>query len=64
MAQKKIKHAVIRLPEDLHRKAKLEAYALGMTLQGWLTLLIENALLQRTAIKDFYKECQLPNHHE
>lgn len=32
---------VVRLPYDLHHRAKLEAYTHGMTLQEWMIKLLE-----------------------
>ena len=47
LLQKKMKmnkKYTFRLPEDLHRRAKLEAYRKGMTLQAWLCDIIIKAL--------------------
>ena len=56
MDQKKInKNCCVRLPEELHRRAKLHAYASGISLQEWLIQLIESALSvdkSRDACKD------------
>jgi len=38
------KKFTFRLPEELHRRAKLEAYSKGMTLQAWLCEVISKAL--------------------
>lgn len=38
------KNCCVRLPADLHRRAKLLAYQKGLTLQELVTLLIESAL--------------------
>lgn len=35
------KMCCVRLPEDTHRYAKLEAYRCGMSLQDWIITLIE-----------------------
>ncbi len=38
------KQCCVRLPEELHHKAKLKAYEQGMTLQSWISYLIEKEL--------------------
>lgn len=39
------KNCCVRLPVDLHRRAKLQAYKCGMTLQEYIIALIEHDLL-------------------
>lgn len=38
------KNCCVRLPEELHRRAKLAAYSNGITLQEWIETIITNAL--------------------
>jgi predicted HicB family RNase H-like nuclease len=38
------KHCSVRIPESLHRLAKLKAYEAGMTLQSWIEKLIKESL--------------------
>lgn len=39
---KTLKLCAVRLDAELHRKAKLKAYELGITLQDYIKILIEN----------------------
>ena len=44
MAKNIHKNCCVRLPADLHRRAKLQAYKFGMTLQEYIIALIEHDL--------------------
>lgn len=43
--RKKQKQCCVRLPEDLHRKAKLRAYEEGLSLQQWVIELMTEELI-------------------
>lgn len=43
------KQCCIRIPDDLHRRAKLHAYSTGFTLQSYIIHLIEWDLKLREA---------------
>jgi len=42
---KKSKFCSIRMPQDLHNLAKLEAYKTGMTLQEFIVLIVKEKLM-------------------
>jgi HNH endonuclease len=43
---------IVRIPEDLHRRAKLEVYRKGLSLQDWLRVLIETGLAEPVDASD------------
>ena len=45
--EKVTKNLFVRLPEDLHRRAKLQAYKEAKSLQEWIASLVEHKLKDR-----------------
>lgn len=43
----KLKTFSIRLPQDLHRLSKVEAFQSGMSMQSWMIVLIKNELKKK-----------------
>lgn len=48
----KQKQCCVRLPEELHRGAKLQAYKEGLSLQEWLIRLIVQDLSDKLAAEE------------
>jgi hypothetical protein len=55
--EKASKNCVVRLPETIHRQAKLRAFNEGKTLQEWVLNLINLNLLQNSELKWLCQEC-------